>query len=79
MVEVRLEAAERRFEEHLRGEERTLEAQQRVNESQLRLIEKLDQRMDHQDVLFARLLGAVAVMVTAIQFLGPVVLRAIGL
>lgn len=78
VVEMRQEAQERRFDEHLVSEEKALAAQTKVNEGQLTLIAKLDERMNRQDVLYARLLGGVAVLVTVGQILAPIIVRAIG-
>ena len=79
VVEMRVAEQARRFDEHIIAEEKSLQAQDRINRDQLALIRKLDERADRQDVMFARLLGGVAVIVSVSQFLGPVVLRSLGL
>lgn len=79
VVEWRQAALERRFDEHLVNEKLAIEAQGKVNDALRALVTKLDERADRQDVLYARLLGGVAVLVTVGQILAPLVLRALGL
>jgi len=61
----------RRFDEQLRMQERT-------NDRLEVLARKLDDRADRQDVMFARLLGAVTVLVVLGQLGAPVLLRQLG-
>lgn len=71
VLEGEMQAFVRRFDEQLRMQERT-------NDRLEMLARKLDDRADRQDVMFARLLGAVSVLVVAGQLAAPVVLRALG-
>jgi len=72
VVEVEMRGLARRFDDHLVAEERSRMAQ-------LALITKLDERADRSDVVFARLLGSVAVLVTLGQIISPLILKALGL
>jgi hypothetical protein len=71
VLEGEMQSFIRRFDEQLRMQERT-------NERLEALARKLDDRADRQDVMFARLLGAVSVLVVVGQFAAPVVLRSLG-
>lgn len=62
---------DRRFADHLRVTER-------VHGDLQTLITKLDDRADKQDIRYARLTAALAVIVTLGQFLAPIILRALG-
>lgn len=79
VVEMRVAEQARRFDEHLIAMGLAREAQDRINSDQLALIRKLDERADRQDVMFARLLGGVAVIVSVSQLVGPFVLKTLGL
>lgn len=70
-VETLVTTWDRRFEEHLRSTER-------VHRDLAELVTKLDERADKQDVRYARLTAALAVIVTLGQLLAPVILRALG-
>ena len=61
---------DRRFEEHLRGTER-------VHDDLQKLITKLDERADKQDVRYARLTAGLAVLMFLGQLFAPILLRAL--
>lgn len=71
VLEGEMQSFVRRFDEQIRAQERT-------NSRLEVLAQKLDERADRQDVMFARLLGAVGVLVVVGQFAAPLVLRTLG-
>lgn len=70
-VETLVGTWDRRFEEHLRGTER-------VHRDLTDLITKLDERADKQDIRYARLTAALAVLMFVGQLLAPVILKTLG-
>ena len=64
-LEVELVNLGRRFERHV--------------DSSDRLLEKLDARMDRNDIVVARLLAGISILVFLGQVFAPVVRRALGL